>query len=398
MDGLLNIFGDPQTLQGLLSPEQINRAQRDALMQASMSLLRSSGPSLTPISTGQALADAYDAGRGAFGKGVESQVSNVLTAQKIKEAQRQQKLNDLLMTEQERFNKEMSGGAGSAEQALSAPVATAGRVGPTPERAAMINTAQTYDPKAYATGLRNLAKRIGFAAPDVAEKYLKQANELDPPFEYAAKDTEMVDGKPQTVLYGKRGQRQETGRTPYQSPTSAMQEYEFAKSQGYTGSLTDFKTLIARSGATTITMPSESERTAGFLVQRLQGGLQSLAEAIGMDKSAASPNMLGEAIQKFTGSETLKNLATPEQRQKVEAAQLEILDSALTLGTGAAYTREQLEGYRRSYFPQYGDKPEVVADKQRRLNNLLSAARIKSGRSTPTDLGLPAGVTVERVK
>lgn len=395
MDGLLNYFGSANGLAGLLSPEDLEANRRMAMLTAGLNMAAASSgtqPGIRPGLVG-ALAQGLQAGQQAFQSGIQNQV----TAAKIKEAQRQQKLNDLLLSEQERFNAEM-GGSVSPQQALGAPVEGAGRVGPTPERAALIGMGQAqYDPKAGAARLRQFAQRVGIAMPEVAEKYLKQADALDPPFEYAAKDTELVDGKPQTVLYGKRGQRQETGRTPYQSPTSAMQEYEFAKSQGYTGSLTDFKTLIARSGATTIQLPSESERTAGFLVQRLQGGLQSLAEAIGMDKSAASPNMLGEAVQKFTGSEMLKNLVIPEQRQKVEAAQLEVLDSALTLGTGAAYTREQLEGYRRSYFPQQGDKPEVVADKQRRLNNLLSAARIKSGRSTPSDLGLPANVTVEKV-
>jgi len=73
--------------------------------------------------------------------------------------------------------------------------------------------------------------------------------------------------------------------------------------------------------------------------------------------------------------DTAANIATPENRQKVEAAQLDILDAALTLGTGAAYTKEQLEGYRKSYFPQLGDKPETIRDKQDRLNNILEAAK-----------------------
>lgn len=100
MQGLLNIFGDPETLKGLLTPDQVSRAQNDALMQASMSLLRSGGPSLVPVSTGQAIADAYDAGRGAFGKGVESQVNNALTAAKVADVQRQREVlkrrNELL--------------------------------------------------------------------------------------------------------------------------------------------------------------------------------------------------------------------------------------------------------------------------------------------------------------
>lgn len=78
----------------------------------------------------------------------------------------------------------------------------------------------------------------------------------------------------------------------------------------------------------------------------------------------------------------MANTVTPENRQKVEAAQLDILYAALTLGTGAAYTKEQLEGYRKAYFPQIGDKPANIKDKQDRLNNILEAARIAAGRAS----------------
>jgi len=115
-----------------------------------------------------------------------------------------------------------------------------------------------------------------------------------------------------------------------------------------------------KAGATNINMPTESERTAGFLTNRVVNSLNQLQSVVGATPTAASPNFGAEAVRFLTGSEYLKNLANPEARQQVEAAQLEILDAALTLGTGAAYTREQLENYRRSYFPQLGDKSKTV--------------------------------------
>lgn len=153
-----------------------------------------------------------------------------------------------------------------------------------------------------------------------------------------------------------------------------------------------------KAGATTINMPSESERTAGFLTSRLQQSMSQLQTAIGSTPSAASPNLSAEVIKNVTGSDYLKNLANPEARQRVEAAELDLLDTSLTLGTGAAYTREQLEGYRKSYFPQLGDKPATIADKAKRLKNLLDAAMIKSGRAAPNtipQLDLDAAVQQE---
>jgi hypothetical protein len=148
--------------------------------------------------------------------------------------------------------------------------------------------------------------------------------------------------------------------------------------------LYDMRIAERKAGATSINMPSESERTAGFLTNRVVNSLNQLQKVVGANPTAASPKFSAEAVKFLTGSDYLKNLANPESRQQVEAAQLEILDAALTLGTGAAYTREQLENYRRSYFPMLGDKPATVKDKQNRLQSLLESAMIKSGRAAPT--------------
>jgi hypothetical protein len=148
----------------------------------------------------------------------------------------------------------------------------------------------------------------------------------------------------------------------------------------------------------TVNMPSESERTAGFLTSRLQNSLNQLQGVVSKNPNAAKPTIGAEAVKALTGSDYLTNLTNPEARQRIESAQLEILDSALTLGTGAAYTREQLQNYSKSYFPQLGDKPKNIADKQARLEALLKAAKIKGGRAAPEDVGLPPNVTVERVK
>jgi len=125
---------------------------------------------------------------------------------------------------------------------------------------------------------------------------------------------------------------------------------------------------------------TEGERKAATLLQRMQGSEAQLEEALRNDKSAEKPGIISSGLRAL-GMETPANVVTPESRQKVEAAQLDILDAALTLGTGAAYTKEQLEGYRKSYFPQLGDKPETIKDKQVRLNNILDAARIAAGRA-----------------
>jgi hypothetical protein len=130
----------------------------------------------------------------------------------------------------------------------------------------------------------------------------------------------------------------------------------------------------------------ESERTATFLATRVAGGVKKLAE-IGPQ---GGPTLGTEAAGMFG---KWGNYATPELRQRTINAQLDVLDAALTLGTGAAYNKEQLESYRQSYFPQVGDQPGTIADKAERLRVLLEAAKVKAGSGAPQiDEALASGM------
>ncbi len=137
--------------------------------------------------------------------------------------------------------------------------------------------------------------------------------------------------------------------------------------------------------------PTEGERKSATLLARLEGSLGQMNSAIADNEGAAKPGVLAALVGglPFSG-DTARNLANSSERQRVEAAQLDILDAALTLGTGAAYTKEQLEGYRKSFFPQLGDSADTVADKQDRLDNVVNSARIAAGRAAPAADSLPA--------
>lgn len=153
-----------------------------------------------------------------------------------------------------------------------------------------------------------------------------------------------------------------------------------------------------RAGAANVNvnMPTESERTAGYLATRLQNSLQQYQRVLGEDPNAALPNLKAEVVKGVTRSEYLKNLVNPESRQRVEAAQLDMLDAALTMATGAAYTREQLESTRNTYFPSLGDKPQTIKDKAVRLDKLLKeAAMTKAGRAAPAPL--PSGSSLMNI-
>lgn len=158
------------------------------------------------------------------------------------------------------------------------------------------------------------------------------------------------------------------------------------------------RTLDARGGVDT----TESERNAAFLATRVANGLRDL-QRIG---PAGAPSLKDALI----GGTLLGNYTTDETRQRTINAQRDILDAALTLGTGAAYTQEQIDAYRGSYFPQPGDKPATVADKANRLQVLMNSARVKAGAAagqidealgsmltSEADAALKAGATKDQI-
>lgn len=135
-----------------------------------------------------------------------------------------------------------------------------------------------------------------------------------------------------------------------------------------------------RPGAKTPEHPTEDERRSAGLAVRLDSALKTIKA----NPEAGKPEMIPSAIRAatFGSAEALPNALTTTSRQKVESAQLDALDAALTLATGAAYTRDQLQNLRKSYFPQLGDRPETIAEKEKRFEEVLQTARIRAGRAS----------------
>lgn len=128
---------------------------------------------------------------------------------------------------------------------------------------------------------------------------------------------------------------------------------------------------------------TEGERKSATLLTRMEGSLSQMDDVLNKNPSAAKPELLSSGVRGLTfgTQEALANTLTSSDRQRIESAQLDFLDAALTLGTGAAYTREQLEGYRKSYFPQLGDSDAQVRDKAARREKIIEAARIAAGNA-----------------
>ena len=81
-----------------------------------------------------------------------------------------------------------------------------------------------------------------------------------------------------------------------------------------------------RKEANPLASMTESERTAGFLLQRLDFAEKQLKDTLQKNPDATKPEYLPSLVENF--SETGANLIRSTPRQQIETAQYEILDSA----------------------------------------------------------------------
>jgi hypothetical protein len=175
-------------------------------------------------------------------------------------------------------------------------------------------------------------------------------------------------------------------------PTTDIQNYEFARSQGYKGSLNDFKNQIS---------PIEKERLA---LDREKFEFDKANKASGKDltesqgKASAFQSQMvsaSNAVNTLEGqgfdptlfkSQTAVKLAggaanplIPVAAQQYKQAQDQWSEAYLRFKTGAAATEPEVVRNNRTFFPVFGDKPEQIAQK--------AAAREQAER----DIGIAAG-------
>jgi hypothetical protein len=332
----------------------LRRQQQQAgLLSAGLQLLAGSGYSPVRQTTGQLLGQAGMAGVQGMQQAGDTAIDRALRGMQVQQFQRQQQEAERQRKAREIFEQQIS--------------------------AANVNipTAQ---------GLRSQQSNIspeqleGMSIQDVAQQAVAAGMPTQKVTDPMAADRAVMD-------YLRVSAPAEYAKLLVREPRalpSSIQEYQFAVSQGFKGTFADFQEQMKKAGATNINMPSGEERKAAFLTSRISFNLNQISDISKKNPPSASPEMLPSMVKYITGSDFLSTKLTSSDRKRIENAQLDILDAALTIGTGAAYTREQLESYRQSYFPQLGEDEAAVKDKQARLNNLLQSAYIAAGRAGPS--------------
>ena len=405
----LTPFGTlPSAYQGLLSTEDTaalqKRAQIQGLLGAGLALAKGMSPYGAPRSALQNIIGSVAGGFEGAGGAYEGGLRQAMTAQDIRQKQIQIQQADLLRKEVENVMRtpevannpslvallradpkkalEFINENMAVTQAYAKTMPQQQTTNLSPEAQANMVTAPMDERARLFSENKILASIAGKPAREKIESNLKQIEAIDKQEEIVRKQQDFTNESRRVAAAMFNGRRiEELLPKELEQLQTRLDQLEIAK---------------RKAGATTINLPSESERTAGYLTTRLQNSLQQYQQVLGENPNAALPNLKAEVIKGVTRSDYLKNLATPESRQRVEAAQLDMLDAALTMATGAAYTREQLESTRSTYFPSLGDKPATIKDKAVRLDKLLKeAAMTKAGRAAPAPAATNAPVTFD---
>lgn len=140
-------------------------------------------------------------------------------------------------------------------------------------------------------------------------------------------------------------------------------------------------------------VPTEDERKSAGYAVRMENALNTISDIVQKNPRAGTPDLapsLAGTIP-LVGS-IAENALNTQDRQRIEAAQRDALDAALTLATGAAYTKQQFDDLKKSYFAQIGDDPKTIAEKEARFASIIEVARIRAGRAAPTIPQLTGGL------
>jgi hypothetical protein len=215
------LFGGGGTgLEGYITPEQQQSIKQQSMLQAAAALLQAGGPSRQPISLGQALGGALQAGQQGYQQAQTGAIQNLLTRQKLAEAKRMEDLRKALQESQMQPQAQPMGEVTTItpEQAISVGGLPAG---PTVARANLIGQQvrapapqMSQQEMLYQDAMNKyvIADRSGY--PEMAAKYLETAQKIKPmekvvgaPFEV----TDAVTGKPIMVQQFDTGRLQTVG-------------------------------------------------------------------------------------------------------------------------------------------------------------------------------------------
>ena len=431
LGGLL--FGGADSgLSEYLTRDQQKQMQSQALMSAAMSLLKNSGYTTQPISLGQALGSAYEAGTAGYQGAQKNAIEQILTKQKLDEAKTQRQIQaDVRQYMGQKPPAGMSANEFKAQQYMNLADLYAAT---NPDQASkFFDMAQKLMPRDKVSGQPfEVSDESG--KPVLVQQFesgeIRTAPGFGPKREVVLQN---VDGRliaiDKSKLVG--GEIYGTGITPAEEKRLEMEakrlnmdvdrlkmererigielrrlklsERDFERGQYDRVENEDGVFWVPKvpglpvipiTGAGGVPLkgkaapkPTEGEtNAAGF------AGQMENAEAVISQLPAGSQPGAGSGIAgsvPFVGDVT-KRFVQPAATQQYEQAAQAWIRAKLRKESGAAIGVDEMAKEYQTYFPQVGDSPAVIAQKAKARRIATEAMKKSAGKSyTPTAMPLP---------
>ena len=159
-------------------------------------------------------------------------------------------------------------------------------------------------------------------------------------------------------------------------PTTDMQNFEFAKAQGFKGTFNDYKQQITPADRERLNLDREkfefdkqTKATGKDLTEAqgkasaFQSQMVSASNAVkGLEAAGFDPTSFkSQTAVKLAGGTA--NPLVPVTAQQYKQAQDQWSEAYLRFKTGAAATEPEVLRNNRTFFPVFGDKPDQIAQK-----------------------------------
>lgn len=371
----------------LLTAQQQEAIKRQSMLAMAAQLLQAGGPSAQRIGLGQALGQGVLAGQQAQEKGTTGAINQMVLRSKLDEARRAQ-------AQREQMNKLLLGGGAVGEgmdaetQAINAPVATAGPMGPTVQRAAMIPQMPVGMPAATPTGMPAAGNQFAFLSPqqraiiaglpsDQQGKALLDA--MSARQKFGAPQTFMRGGQPVMVRFNELGEEQlMTGATPYEALPTDIRAVEYVGGQpiggtGATGAaaLKAYREQIAP--RTNVTVPVDmTGGQKGFENERGLGK-DFRAEPIYKDFSDMQ-TAYSQVVSSLKQGTPIGDVAGATKVMKLLDPGSVVRESELGIAMAAGGRMDRLQNYFSNMMSGQKLTPQQRDDFERLSNELYAAA------------------------
>lgn len=198
-------------LEEYLSPQQTQGIQNQAMLQAAAALLQAGGPSARPVSLGQALGGALQAGQQGYAQAQQGALQTLMAKQKLAEYSRTLKAQEQVAKILGETPQATQGAPITPDQAISA---SGMPVGPTVQRANLIGQPSAVPPQSNEEVKFNQYTRIAdmytaLGKGEEAKRYMDMAYQIKPREEITGQPFEVTqNGKPIMVQQFKSGRIQ----------------------------------------------------------------------------------------------------------------------------------------------------------------------------------------------